>query len=439
MRLLEKIINRINVLDLESLCLIVAQAVWSINTKLVLFNYDGNLIEASSIATIASLMHFRLPDATVTPEGDVIVHSLEEREPVPLTLFHYPICVTFQFMDHTLLKKIISENQEIFPDKHSNRVRKAMQLMICDPTEEEEEFMKNVLVVCGNTYREIVAIQSVGRISLNTFSKRLLNDCTMKAFERVKFVTDYLKQEIEKQKQSASAIATMQRYNHFFYDAMKNCELCIAKDYRRHPIFGKGNNFTLPAADEDLSIKQVSADSSAIDEGVSIFLRSQRSAQAKIGQGGLSKWGIEQNVTIQQEFDNNMEEGDEVEAEIVSVQHTQSAENSYAKILGPRKQMENYWNFPNANPIQAAPSAIPLKPVDDMLISQKGKPQKQNQWVKVENKKAPKAEEQLKKGQKKLLKQKTNAKQSLIPSHLKIPRAISSDEDEVVELKSEYK
>src|SRR5699024_2909397 len=154
-----------------------------------------------------------------------------------------PICVTFQFMDHTLLKRIITENQELFPDQHSSRVRKAMNLMICDPTEEEEDFLKNVLVVCANTYREIVAIQSLGRISLTTFSKQLLNDCTLKAFERVKFVTDYLKQELERQNQSASAVAAQQRYNHF-YDAMKNNELCIVKNYRRHPIFGKGNSFT---------------------------------------------------------------------------------------------------------------------------------------------------------------------------------------------------
>ena len=228
MRLIEKIINRINVLDLESLCLVVGRAVWCINTKLVLFNYDGNMIEAASIATIASLMHFRRPEATVTPDGDVIVHTLEESNPIPLTLFHYPICITFQFMDHTLLRRIMRENQELFPDQHCQQVQKAMKLMICDPTEEEEDFLRNVLVICANTYKEIVAIQSLGRISLSSFASKLLKDCTTKAFERVHFVTDYLKTELEKHNKSSLSAknVSLQRTDNF-YEAMKNGQLCI--------------------------------------------------------------------------------------------------------------------------------------------------------------------------------------------------------------------
>ncbi|OTF77736.1 exosome complex component RRP45-like protein, partial [Euroglyphus maynei] len=241
-RLLEKIINRINVLDLESLCLVTGKTVWCICVKLVLLNYDGNLIEAASIATIASLMHFKRPDATVTPDGDIIVHSYEERNPIPITLFHYPICVTFQFMDRTHLKKILTENQEILPEQHEHFVRKAAQLLICDPTEEEEDFLQNVLIICANVYKEIVAIQSIGPLSLRSFSQRLLRSCTEKAFERVRYVTNYLKSTLQMHINSGGGGQQQLFERYGFYEAMLNGDLSIIRDYDRHPVLGDDNN-----------------------------------------------------------------------------------------------------------------------------------------------------------------------------------------------------
>lgn len=291
-RLLEKIINRINVLDLESLCLVTGRTVWCICTKLVLLNFDGNLIEAASIATIASLMHFKRPDATVTPDGDIIVHSYEERNPLPITLFHYPICVTFQFMDRTHLKKILTENQEILPaEKHEQFVRKAQQLLICDPTEEEEDFLRNVLIVCANVLKEIVAIQSIGQLSLQSFSKRLLRLCTEKAFERVRFVTDYLKSTLDSHNNYSGGHSQQQslfeRYG--FFEAMLNGDLCIARNFNLNPVYENNDNNDNNDGNNDDNQQQNRQSGLTMFEEYGIYPVND------YGHGGRSKWENQTN------------------------------------------------------------------------------------------------------------------------------------------------
>lgn len=294
MRLLEKIINRINVVDLESLCLLTGRFVWCITTKLVLLNYDGNLVEAASIATMASLMHFKRPEASISPDGRVTVYSLEEKNPVPLTLFHYPICVTFQFMDHTLLQKIISENQEIFVEQHRNRVRKSLNLMICDPTDEEEDYLKNVLIICANTYKEIVAIQSLGRLSLKSLSSELLDLCSKIAFDRVNSVTDYLKAQLVKHHEVQGTEKNANQLHRFdFHDAWQSGELCKTKDYKRNGLFRKLNsNNVISPVDDETVVKKEMGEPDDHDQMVDQpQIREDKKDNTKFG-SALSAWGI---------------------------------------------------------------------------------------------------------------------------------------------------
>ena len=477
MRLLEKIINRINVLDLESLCLVVGKVVWAIETSIVLLNYDGNLVEAASIATIASLMHFRRPDATVTPDGDIIVHSLEERSPIPLTLFHLPLCVTFQFMDSGLLRKLLAENyQEGWPEELvAGRLRKVAtgRLMITDPTEEEEEHLRNVLVVCANTYGEIVAIQSLGRISLSS-SGQLLKECTRMAFERVRFVTDYLKAEIAKQEKENNSSSLPSSFEGGFFEALRQpgcLELCIARDYRRSAIFGSGryNGFTMPAADEDLSVTNSTKNSTskATEEDLSLFLRSHRQAN-KIGEGGLSKWGLEPALDFhdgQNDDDEGDEEGeDDEEAEDGELEdeEEQPNTNSYANILGPRRgtqqqqqQQQRSSSAKTSTSENSRPQQQPPQPPQHQFRAppKQPKPAKATTWTKVESNKMAQVEaqkkqqlQQLSKSQKKKLKkrEKEAAAAEMAKWGKKVASRISDDDEdeeeegEVVELKSEY-
>ncbi|PSR83644.1 exoribonuclease [Coniella lustricola] len=95
-RTLEKTIRRSGALDIESLCLVAGQKVWSIRVDLHVLSHDGNLTDAACLAVVAALRHFRKPDTSM--EGEVLtVYTPAEREPVPLSWLHSPFCVTFSF------------------------------------------------------------------------------------------------------------------------------------------------------------------------------------------------------------------------------------------------------------------------------------------------------------------------------------------------------
>jgi exosome complex component RRP45 len=95
-RLLEKTIRRSQALDTESLCLIAGQKVWSIRADVHVLSHDGNLVDAACIGVISALSHFRKPD-TSTEGEEVTVYSAAEREMVPLSMLHMPLCVTFSY------------------------------------------------------------------------------------------------------------------------------------------------------------------------------------------------------------------------------------------------------------------------------------------------------------------------------------------------------
>ncbi|NXI49159.1 EXOS9 protein, partial [Chloroceryle aenea] len=114
--------------------------VWQIRLDLHLLNHDGNIIDAASIAGIVALCHFRRPDVSVQGE-EVTVYTPEERDPVPLSIHHMPICVSFAFF-------------------HQGTY------LLVDPSEREERVMDGVLVIAMNKHQEICTIQSSGGIML---------------------------------------------------------------------------------------------------------------------------------------------------------------------------------------------------------------------------------------------------------------------------------
>ncbi|PKU29426.1 exosome complex component rrp45 [Limosa lapponica baueri] len=114
--------------------------VWQIRLDLHLLNHDGNIIDAASIAGIVALCHFRRPDVSVQGE-EVTVYTPEERDPVPLSIHHMPICISFAFFQQGTY-------------------------LLVDPSEREERVMDGVLVIAMNKHREICTMQSSGGIML---------------------------------------------------------------------------------------------------------------------------------------------------------------------------------------------------------------------------------------------------------------------------------
>jgi exosome complex component RRP45 len=95
-RILEKAIRRSNSIDTESLCIIAGAKCWSIRADVHVLDADGGLIDASCIAIVAALRHFRRPDVSVAGES-VTIYTMAERVPVPLSIMHHPVCVTCSF------------------------------------------------------------------------------------------------------------------------------------------------------------------------------------------------------------------------------------------------------------------------------------------------------------------------------------------------------
>lgn len=180
-RLLEKTLRRSGALDTESLCLLAGQKVWSIRADVHVLSHDGNHVDAASIAIIAALQHFRKPDVSV--EGEVVtVWSLAEREPVPLSLLHFPLCVTFSFYE--LLPT---------PGKEEQDTGDAMRVLV-DPTLAEEMMRDGSCTIGMNRHGEVCQIAKLGGVPVDAVA--LLN-CVAVAGVKVREISDFVKRKLE--------------------------------------------------------------------------------------------------------------------------------------------------------------------------------------------------------------------------------------------------
>ncbi|KAM9857499.1 exosome complex component RRP45 isoform 2-T2 [Aulostomus maculatus] len=170
-RQLERCLRNSKCIDTESLCVVSGEKVWQIRVDVHTLNHDGNLMDAASIAAITALCHFRRPDVSI--QGDeVTVYSPEERDPIPLSIYHMPISVSFSFFQ-----------QGTF--------------LLVDPCEREERVMDGLLMIAMNKHREICSIQSSGGIML---LKEQVMRCSKIASVKVSEITDVISKALENDK-----------------------------------------------------------------------------------------------------------------------------------------------------------------------------------------------------------------------------------------------
>lgn len=75
--------------------------VWAVRVDVTILNHEGNLADTAAIATLAALAHFKVPDFTLSGEK-LIIHTPEEKTPIPLSIMHYPVCVSFAIFNKGL-------------------------------------------------------------------------------------------------------------------------------------------------------------------------------------------------------------------------------------------------------------------------------------------------------------------------------------------------
>lgn len=172
-RQLERCLRNSKCIDTESLCVVSGEKVWQIRVDVHVLNHDGNLMDAGSIAAITALCHFKRPDIGIHGE-EVTVYGPEERDPIPLSIYHMPICVSFSFFQQGTY-------------------------LLVDPCEKEERVMDGLLMIAMNKHREICSIQSSGGIML---LKEQVLRCSKIASVKVSEITELINKALESDKKA---------------------------------------------------------------------------------------------------------------------------------------------------------------------------------------------------------------------------------------------
>jgi len=210
-RLLERCIKESRCLDVESLCVMAGDKVWQIRVDVHVLDFDGALIDCASVATITALMHFRRPDVTVSGE-EFTVHSAEERDLIPLNVYHLPICVTFGFTEKG-------------------------ETIIVDPLDMEEKVLEGKIVVGMNNHREICTLHCSGSMLIN---KAEVLRCTSTSIARVQDITALIRKVIaedavaraNKKKTGFSLLVPTERLRSFQKDAKKIADVSSTSEQR---------------------------------------------------------------------------------------------------------------------------------------------------------------------------------------------------------------
>lgn len=167
-RVLEKCIKDSRAVDLESLCIKSEEKVWALRVDITVLNHEGNLADAASVAALTALGHFQRPDFTAEG-GKIIIHSAEEKDTVPITLHHYPVCVSFA---------IFNSGEHV----------------VADPTELEERVAEAHIVFGMNSYRELCGVHLGGSALANP---EMIIQCAVQAAIRASQVVEIIRNALE--------------------------------------------------------------------------------------------------------------------------------------------------------------------------------------------------------------------------------------------------
>jgi exosome complex component RRP45 len=167
-RILEKAVRRSSALDTESLCIVAGSKCFSLRADIHVLDHGGNLIDAACIALITALQHFRRPDVTVNGDS-VTVHDPRDREPVPLSLIHHPLCVTFSYYD-------------------------GGNIVILDANLAEEQVREGELIITMNHHGELCQMAKYGGTAVDPYS--LINWVNL-ALPQVQKLSNLIRSKLE--------------------------------------------------------------------------------------------------------------------------------------------------------------------------------------------------------------------------------------------------
>ncbi|KAM3193544.1 hypothetical protein ACQJBY_070273 [Aegilops geniculata] len=171
-RVIDRGLRESRAVDMESLCVVAGKHVWAVRVDLHILDNGGNLIDAANIAALAALSTFRRPECTVGGDDgqQVTVHDPEVMDPLPLTIHHLPIAVTFAY----------------FGDGN---------IMVIDPTYKEEAVMGGRMTATVNSNGDVCAIQKAGGEGVMS---SVIMQCLRIASVKAADITSKIKTKVDK-------------------------------------------------------------------------------------------------------------------------------------------------------------------------------------------------------------------------------------------------
>jgi exosome complex component RRP42 len=157
-RVTDRCMREAGVVDLEKLCIVEGKKVWMVFLDIHILDYDGNLMDAAVLGSMAALMNTKIPEAKV--ENDEVV--VDHEKLVPLPIKEKALMCTFAKIDGEL---------------------------IVDPQLEEEQVMEARISIGMRADGSICAMQKGGMKPLN-------KDEILKAVQRTSEITKKLMEHL---------------------------------------------------------------------------------------------------------------------------------------------------------------------------------------------------------------------------------------------------
>ena len=157
-RIIDRSLREPRIIKLDELIVEPGKTVWTIYNDIYLIDYDGNIVDASMLASILALVNTRLPVLIETEEGYQLDKSRKET-PLPISML--AVTVTMGIIGDTI---------------------------IVDPTLDEETISDAILTIAIDENERICGIQKSGEKGI---SKSILNKAINIAFDKGKWLINY--------------------------------------------------------------------------------------------------------------------------------------------------------------------------------------------------------------------------------------------------------
>jgi exosome complex RNA-binding protein Rrp42 (RNase PH superfamily) len=175
-RALERIIRDSRALDTDSLCIVSGEKVWEIRCEVrIVDGSGGNVMDAAILSAMTALKAFRKPEISVlqteiTDSGrsrsTTQIHHSDDREPLPLSLFHTPLSITIgMFKRAAPTTSTVSSTNEV--SAGSATTASDRFVFIVDPSAEEESAMDGKISFSLNNHQDLCAMNKPGGVPLS--------------------------------------------------------------------------------------------------------------------------------------------------------------------------------------------------------------------------------------------------------------------------------